>query len=61
MPIQPIQARVFNSQNDPRGQFCANGNYTGTGSNGAALADWKPDVAIYPFGAPSLKLVALAG
>jgi Carboxypeptidase regulatory-like domain len=38
--IQPIQARVFNSQNDPRGQFCASGNYTGAGSNGAALADW---------------------
>ncbi len=26
----PIQARVFNSQNDPRGQFSANGNMTGT-------------------------------
>ena len=38
--FQPIQARVFNSQNDPRGQFCSTGNYTGTGSNGSALADW---------------------
>lgn len=38
--IQPIQARVFNSQNDPRGQLSAGGNYTGTGSNGAAIADW---------------------
>jgi hypothetical protein len=38
--IQPIQARVYNSQNDPRGQFCTSGNYTGTGSNGAAIADW---------------------
>jgi hypothetical protein len=50
-----IQARVFNSQNDPRGQFCANGNYTGTPldphygglipsnpaqGNGSAIADW---------------------
>ena len=38
--IEPVQARVFNAQNDPRGQFCATGNYTGTGSNGAAIADW---------------------
>ena len=38
--IEPIQARVFNSQNDPRGQFSATGNYTGGGSAGAALADW---------------------
>ncbi|MFP5226671.1 MAG: hypothetical protein ACLGXA_03515, partial [Acidobacteriota bacterium] len=36
----PIQARVTNPQNDPRGQFCATGNYTGTGASGAALADW---------------------
>ena len=28
--IQPIQARVYNAQNDPRGQFSANGGYTGT-------------------------------
>ncbi len=38
--INPIQARVFNAQNDPRGQFCATGNYAGTGTNGAAIADW---------------------
>lgn len=38
--FQPIQARVYNPQNDPRGQFYATGNYTGTGSNGAAIADW---------------------
>jgi len=38
--VQPIQARVFNAQNDPRGQFSAYGNYTGNGSNGAAIADW---------------------
>ncbi len=38
--IEPIQARVFNAQNDPRGQFTANGNYTGGGSPGAAVADW---------------------
>jgi hypothetical protein len=38
--IQPIQARCYNPQNDPRGQFYATGNYTGTGSNGAAIADW---------------------
>jgi hypothetical protein len=38
--FMPIQARVFNAQNDPRGQFYANGNYTGGGSQGAALADW---------------------
>ncbi len=38
--IEPIQARVYNPQNDPRGQFYATGNYTGTGSNGAAVADW---------------------
>jgi hypothetical protein len=38
--INPIQARVFNAQNDPRGQFSASGNYTGAGSNGASLADW---------------------
>jgi hypothetical protein len=38
--IQAIQARCFNPQNDPRGQFYATGNYTGTGSNGAAIADW---------------------
>ncbi|HTX41706.1 MAG TPA: TonB-dependent receptor [Acidobacteriaceae bacterium] len=36
----PIQARVTNPQNDPRGQFCATGDYTGNGSTGAALADW---------------------
>lgn len=36
----PIQARVFNAQNDPRGQFCTSGNYTGQGTVGAALADW---------------------
>ncbi len=38
--IQPIEARCYNPQNDPRGQFYASGNYTGTGSNGAAIADW---------------------
>lgn len=38
--IQPIQARCYNPQNDPRGIFTATGNYTGTGSNGAAIADW---------------------
>ncbi len=38
--INPIQARVFNAQNDPRGQFSASGNYTGTGSNAASLADF---------------------
>jgi hypothetical protein len=38
--INPIQARVFNAQNDPRGQFSASGNYTGTGSDGASLADF---------------------
>jgi hypothetical protein len=38
--LEPIQARVTNPQNDPRGQFCATGNYTGGGSAGAALADW---------------------
>jgi Carboxypeptidase regulatory-like domain len=38
--INPIQARVYNSQNDPRGQFCAYGNYTGAGTNGSAIADW---------------------
>lgn len=38
--FEPIQARVFNAQNDPRGQLKAGGNYTGTGSQGAALADW---------------------
>jgi hypothetical protein len=36
----PIQARVTNPQNDPRGQFCATGDYTGNGATGAALADW---------------------
>ncbi len=38
--INPIQARVFNAQNDPRGQFSAGGNYTGTGTDGASLADF---------------------
>jgi hypothetical protein len=38
--FQPIQGRCYNPQNDPRGQFYATGNYTGTGSNGAAIADW---------------------
>ena len=46
--IQPIQARVYNSQNDPRGQLNASGNYTGYGCsniggalcNGAGIADW---------------------
>ncbi len=38
--INPIQARVFNAQNDPRGQLNASGNYTGTGTDGASLADW---------------------
>jgi hypothetical protein len=38
--IDPIQARVFNAQNDPRGQFAASGNYTGTGSTAASLADF---------------------
>jgi hypothetical protein len=38
--FMPIQARVFNSQNDPRGQLSAGGNYTGAGSQGSALADW---------------------
>ena len=43
--ITPIQARVFNAQNDPRGQFSATGGYTGLGSSGnglagAAIADW---------------------
>ncbi|MGA3032214.1 MAG: TonB-dependent receptor [Terracidiphilus sp.] len=38
--FQPIQARCYNPQNDPRGQFYATGNYTGTGSNGASIADW---------------------
>lgn len=38
--INPIQARVFNAQNDPRGQFYAGGNYTGTGSTAASLADF---------------------
>jgi hypothetical protein len=38
--IEPIQGRCYNPQNDPRGQFTATGNYTGTGSNGAAIADW---------------------
>jgi Carboxypeptidase regulatory-like domain len=38
--ISPIQARVFNAQNDPRGQFSASGNYTGTGSTAASLADF---------------------
>jgi Carboxypeptidase regulatory-like domain len=38
--INPIQARVFNAQNDPRGQFVAAGNYTGAGSAGSGLADF---------------------
>lgn len=38
--INPIQARVFNSQNDPRGQLGAQGDYTGAGTSGSALADW---------------------
>ena len=38
--LEPIQARVFNAQNDPRGQLSASGNYTGTGTPGSALADW---------------------
>jgi len=38
--FQPIQARCYNPQNDPRGIFNATGNYTGGGSPGAALADW---------------------
>lgn len=36
----PIQARVYNAQNDPRGQLNAGGNYTGAGTPGSALADW---------------------
>lgn len=35
-----VQARVKNAQNDPRGQFYADGNYTGAGTTGASLADW---------------------
>jgi carboxypeptidase family protein/TonB-dependent receptor-like protein len=38
--LEPIQARVFNSQNDPRGQLSASGNYTGSGTPGSTLADW---------------------
>ncbi len=38
--FEPIQARVFNAQNDPRGQLNASGDYTGTGTPGSALADW---------------------
>ena len=38
--VEPIQARVSNPQNDPRGQFYATGGYTGNGKEGAALADW---------------------
>ncbi len=38
--FEPIQARVFNSQNDPRGQLSASGNYTGAGTPGSTLADW---------------------
>jgi len=38
--INPIQARVFNAQNDPRGQLNASGNYTGNGTVGSSLADW---------------------
>lgn len=38
--FMPIQARVFNAQNDPRGQLNASGNYTGAGTQGSALADW---------------------
>ena len=38
--IQPIQARVYNPQNDPRGQFYATGNYTGTAPMAPAIADW---------------------
>jgi hypothetical protein len=38
--FMPIQARVFNAQNDPRGQLNAGGNYTGAGTPGSALADW---------------------
>ena len=35
-----VQARVYNAQNDPRGQFSASGDYTGAGTNGSAIADW---------------------
>jgi len=38
--FQPIQARCYNPQNDPRGQLYTTGNYTGTGTNGASIADW---------------------
>jgi hypothetical protein len=38
--LEPIQARVFNAQNDPRGQLSASGNYTGAGTPGSTLADW---------------------
>lgn len=38
--ISPIQARVYNSQNDPRGQFSATGAFTGNETPGSALADW---------------------
>ncbi len=38
--INPIQARVFNAQNDPRGQFNASGNYTGAGTAASSLANF---------------------
>ncbi len=53
--LEPIQARVYNAQNDPRGQFSATGAITGVPlapqyggviasnpaqGNGSALADW---------------------
>jgi hypothetical protein len=38
--FMPIQARVTNPQNDPRGQLGTSGDYTGNGTTGAALADW---------------------
>jgi outer membrane receptor protein involved in Fe transport len=38
--LEPIQSRVTNPQDDPRGQFSASGSFTGNGSAGAALADW---------------------
>jgi TonB dependent receptor-like, beta-barrel len=35
-----LQARVKNSQNDPRGQLHINGQYAGSGTPGSELADW---------------------
>ncbi len=35
-----IQAYCRNPQNDPRGQFKINGEYTGAGTSGAEISDW---------------------